>query len=129
MHALTVAPRRTLPSILGSVVASMAALARHLQRNSKLVRPYSGRPHRAPKRCSNVRAGFFLRHVFQLSDVVCRPAAECWIGHVLISKKVHIENVKMLRLTKSSPSAAGPELMHGTIPDMTEVASVIFQWM
>jgi len=91
--------------------------------------PSQQSPKQVTELCSKVRARLLLRHVFQLCDVACRPAAECWIGHVLISKKVHIENVKMLRLTKSSPSAAGPELMHGTIPDMTEVASVIFQWM
>jgi bifunctional non-homologous end joining protein LigD len=76
--------RPACPLSVGSrLFGGATALARHLQRNSKLVRLHGGRPDRTIELCRKVRARLFLRHVFQLCDVICCPAAKGRIGHWL----------------------------------------------
>jgi hypothetical protein len=64
------------------------------------MRLHGGRTDRATELRRNIRARLSLCHVFQLSDVIRRPAANVGLG--IGSSQRHNKNVKMLRLSKSS---------------------------
>src|SRR6185312_11384942 len=82
-----------------------------------LVRLDSGGPDRAPELCSKVRARLFLRHIFQLCDVIRCPATKCRIGHPNLPELR--QNFQNAAPFEKFPSTLGGALTHcwvGTIP-------------